>query len=214
MKNIAQLRFGKLVAIRHSKHRKGWGYWWLCRCDCGKHSCVRTGSLLNGHTKSCGCGIAEAATTHGFRKRNNKNPFHAKVFSAWAQMKSRCTNPNDNNFSNYGERGIKFCARWDKFVYFLKDLGLPPTLSHSLGRINNDGNYKPSNCRWETDEQQSRNKRDNLFVTIKGQKKCLEEWANIIGISATALKSRLDYDWPEDELLSARDQFRKRVSRK
>lgn len=83
-------------------------------------------------------------------------------YASWCAMKARCLNPNTSHFNDYGGRGIKVCERWMKFENFFCDMG-HRTKGMTLGRINNDGNYEPENCRWETWKQQSKNKRNGNF---------------------------------------------------
>lgn len=84
---------------------------------------------------------------------------YTSEYRAWADMKDRCTNPNNRYYANYGGRGIKVCKRWfDYFVYFYEDMGIKPTIAHSLDRKDNDGNYEPSNCRWATKREQVLNR--------------------------------------------------------
>jgi hypothetical protein len=211
MKDVTGKIFGKLTAMHVSRYKKDWGFWWKCKCACGKETDVRVGSLLNGHTKSCGCGVAEAATTHGFRSRKFPDPFKAKVWTAWNSMKQRCDNPKNCNYRHYGARGIKYCELWrHDFERFFDDIGLPPTLKHSLGRRENNSDYSATNCRWEDSIQQQRNRRNNRVITINGIPKCAQEWCEIVGISSEAFIARVERGWSDEELLSPRDQFRKR----
>lgn len=93
----------------------------------------------------------------------NRTPKHSLVNSpeyyAWNRMRQRCNNSNHERYKDYGGRGITICERWGEFINFYTDMGSRPSDLHSLDRINNDGNYEPSNCRWATDSQQNRNRR-------------------------------------------------------
>jgi hypothetical protein len=100
-----------------------------------------------------------------------------REYSSWAGMRQRCLNPKHKNYKNYGGRGIRVCDRWNSFTAFLSDMGLCPP-EQSLDRINNEGNYEPSNCRWATRKQQNRNYRRNIVIKINGKSQCLLEWTN------------------------------------
>jgi len=103
-------------------------------------------------------------------------------YISWIGMFQRCNNPNDRGYSNYGGRGIKVCDRWfQSFENFLADMGKKPTPSHTIDRIDNDGNYTPENCRWATMQEQCRNRRNNRRITFQGKTLCIIEWLKLQG---------------------------------
>jgi len=118
-------------------------------------------------------------------------------------MIARCNNKNLRSYSNYGGRGIKVCQQWrESFDDFLKDMGKRPS-GRSLDRINNDGNYEPSNCRWATPEQQRRNSRQSLtFLTAHGKTQCVQDWALELGLSPTTIYSRMSRKFSDEQVLS------------
>src|ERR1035437_10732243 len=112
------------------------------------------------------------------------------LYARWGQMRSRCTNPKNTHYVEYGGRGITVCKRWDSFVLFLKDVGEQPTPRHTLDRKDNDGNYEPSNVRWATPRQQAQNTRKNNFITIDGTTKCFAEWARHSKLKLSTVRAR------------------------
>lgn len=113
-------------------------------------------------------------------------------------MRKRCLEPNALGFCHYGGRGIKICARWEDFENFLADMGERPK-GTSLDRINVDGDYEPSNCRWATKAEQNRNKRGSVIVTYQGRQMCAMEAAELSGLGFQTLRNRMRRGWPEDE---------------
>lgn len=132
-----------------------------CLCDCGHTVTVRLDHLKGGRTKSCGC-------LHGGRYGSYIRPTQPKKdgrsntpeYRTWQNIKGRCLNPRNRDYKNYGSRGIIVCKRWlESFDAFLADMGPRPDRRHSIDRINNDGNYEPTNCRWATKQEQRVNQR-------------------------------------------------------
>ena len=151
------LKFGRLTVVDDLGNSRV-----ACLCDCGLSVFVRCQSLRTGNTQSCGCLKIERAQqnlpapirTHGEAQRGK----HTREYRIWIDMKSRCFNPLNKHWNDYGGRGITICDRWMDFSNFLADMGRRPS-GLSIDRINNDGNYEPNNCRWATAKEQQHNQR-------------------------------------------------------
>lgn len=158
LKNIIGQKFGRLVVVGSivdiSNRRR-----WVCVCKCKNITVVRTGHLNNGSIQSCGCfgreisrnnaKVAQAANVkHGLS--------YSRTYCTWRKMKERCLDPKNNRFHRYGARGIKIVPSWLKFENFLADMGERPE-GRSLDRINNNGDYSKTNCRWATPKEQAAN---------------------------------------------------------
>lgn len=165
-------KYGRLLVIREAEPRIGRRFW-LTRCICGTEKEIRQEHLKNGAAQSCGCLQRERAGAAGL-KRTKHGATVGKLegkqtaeYTAWQQMKNRCTNSSGPHWANYGGRGIVVCDRWlHSFENFLADVGPKPSFvgedrarKYSLGRIDNDGNYEPGNVEWQTYTQQNNNRR-------------------------------------------------------
>lgn len=109
----------------------------------------------------------------------------------WAAMLQRCGNEKNPGFKDYGARGIKVCESWRSYGKFIADIGPRPSAKHSIDRIDNNGNYEPSNCRWIDSKTQNRNKRSNTVLEFNGERKLLCEWAEQTGLRMSLICNRL-----------------------
>lgn len=159
-------------------------------CDCGTVREVQLSHLKMGLIKSCGCYCRDRAAkprTHG-GARNKGTP----EYKTWGHIKTRCLNPNNKKYSNYGGRGIKICDQWlNSFEAFLLDMGPRPSPRHTIDRIDVNGDYEPSNCRWATTLEQSYNKTSSVKVEVNGTLMCLAEARRERGIGRGTFEARL-----------------------
>lgn len=184
--DISGKKFGRLTVIRkvpRPLNLKSSNARWECICDCGKIVNVISANLRNGTSSSCGCYKKEVTSmvkrTHGQSSYNKTSEYQA-----WKGMKYRCYNKKGDHYHLYGGRGIIVCDRWlNSFENFLQDMGKKPSSKHSLDRINNNGNYEPSNCRWATDNEQRRNNSRNVFLDYNGKRYVLTDLAKHLSVN-------------------------------
>lgn len=152
--NLLGRTFGSLTVDERAGNSKAGRARWLCVCACGRYCIVLGNNLLRGRQVSCGCVRDANRTKHGHHPRGLASP----TYTTWKAMISRCTYATHKHWRHYGGRGIAVCARWRLFENFLADMGERPA-GTSIDRINVNGNYEPSNCRWATDSEQRVNQR-------------------------------------------------------
>ncbi|GGF26373.1 hypothetical protein [Hymenobacter cavernae] len=187
-------QFGRLTVNEFAgSKRVGNRYrtFWQCECECGQQTEVNTDNLRNGTTQSCGCLHRESTAAINY-KHGEAN--YSKENKTWFGIKARCYNPNAEKYPQYGERGITVCERWlDSYEDFLLDMGRAPTKDHSIERIDVNGNYEPSNCRWATAKEQANNKTTNVFLELNGVIKTLAQWAETLGYNYKSFHRYIRY---------------------
>lgn len=199
--SLSGRKFNRLMVIEEAGRYKNRSILWLCRCDCGKIKKVLASSLLNGDVQSCGC-LKKELLGNRCRIHGQSGYNITTEYMAWQNIKKRCYNTKADDYYRYGGRGIKVCDRWlESFENFFEDMGTKPTPDHSLDRFPNNetGDYEPGNCRWGTDEQQSRNKRTNVWIEYNGEKMILKDWSIRLGICYDGIRQYLkkgySFDW-------------------
>lgn len=191
--DITGRKYGRLTVLRENGKCNN-GILWLCRCECGNEVNVLAYNLKNGHTKSCGCFQSEARSkTHSTHMESK-----SRLYRIWRHIKSRCLNPNVCHYRYYGGRGISICQEWlnsyEEFAKWALSNGYSEGLS--IDRIDVNGNYEPSNCRWTNAKVQANNKTNNRLIEYNGESHSLSEWSNILGISRLTISKRIDdYGW-------------------
>lgn len=180
MQDLAGQTFGLLTAVRRDEDK-----WWVCKCSCGGTQKARTGDLKSGTIKSCGC-IRER---HGMTGTGELTALRNAI--------RRCHNPKDDQYENYGGRGIKVCTKWRKSsAAFLMDMG-PRPKGYQLDRYpDNDGDYKPSNCRWASPKENINNRRVTVYVNLRGKKTPASVAAEKLGVSYKECRKTLPL-WTE-----------------
>ena len=196
--DLAGQRFGRLMVLEECGRKNG-GVVWRCQCDCGNITEVRSNHLRKGAVVSCGCYNREVISVH--------DQTHTRLYRIWRCMRERCNNPASQEAERYGGRGIKVCKEWDDFEKFYEWAyanGYEEKAKRgdcTLDRIDNDGDYEPSNCRWADMKVQGRNRRNNRMLTFGGETHCMTEWAEMLGIKPSTISTRLRRGWSVEDAL-------------
>lgn len=164
--------------------------YYLCECKCKNKKIISKSEIVYSRTKSCGCLYKEKIIKH--------NLSYNKLFYIWHGIKKRCYNKNDTHYKDYGGRGIIVCDEWKNDIKSFYNWAISNGYKENEGRniltidrINNDGNYEPSNCRWTTQKEQMRNTRRNHLITYNGETHCIAEWAEKLGIDRNIIYNRI-----------------------
>lgn len=190
IKNLKGQRFGHLEVLEFAGLQNRFAMW-RCRCDCGKEKVVRGANLIAGQVKSCGCLTKQNGFIHGGSR--------TRLYKIWYGIIRRTEDNTREDFTRYGAKGIRMCCEWrDSFVAF-RDWALENGYNDSLSidRIDNLGNYEPSNCRWVSKSAQENNKRETKLLTIDGVSKTPAEWERVSGIPASRIRRRKSAGWDD-----------------
>lgn len=206
-------KFGKLTVTGYAGRDKHGKRRWICVCDCNGDNSTKSieqGKLLRKEnpTRSCGCLVKK----HGHSSKGKRS----STYSTWCSMIERCYSENNPSYKYYGARGIIVCDRWNpreggSFENFLLDMGERPK-GKTIDRIDCNKNYEPSNCRWQTSQEQNSNKNNNVLVECNGKKQSISQWARESGIPYGTLRWRIvEQGWnPEIAVSTPVEQKHKR----
>ena len=208
--------FGRLKVLSEAGRNKLGYVTWKCWCNHngkGKPSIiiVRGSDLPAGRVQSCGCLLSDTSRAHGktFLRHGLSN---TPLYLVWRNMKARCLNPRNKNYSDYGGRGIGICDEWmvsDNFFEWAKSTGYQSNLT--IERRDNDLGYCPDNCYWTTRKVQQRHRRKTIMFEIKGVKKSMAEWAEVNGVPYTVARERYNRGWsPADAVTIPASRHTKR----
>jgi hypothetical protein len=206
-KNMIGEHYGRLEVISLcNETTTGGRRLWLCKCECGNFTKATRSHLINGGAKSCGCMRKECSEKLAASQRKH-GMFGKRIYTIWQQMKDRCYNQNNNGYKDYGGRGIKVCNEWHNSTNFFEwALANGYNDNLTIDRIDVNGNYEPSNCRWVTMKVQDRNRRNTIFITFNGETKSLAEWCEIRGLPYGRTQKRYYKGYPP-EIVLAKESF-------
>lgn len=210
MENLVGRRFGRLIALEPAKTKNGRNGF-LCQCDCGNYTIVKTANLISGDTRSCGCLFKDTMS-----KRNRVHGEaggalegkRTRLYRCWTNMKSRCYNPKVRSYADYGAKGIEICEEWydfSKFAEWAHAHGYKDNLT--IERIDPKGNYCPENCEWITAGENTKracqrhcwgkNTKTNEYVEFW----CIRDFAKERGLSYSCIdqvlhgRNKTHQDW-------------------
>lgn len=205
--NLIGEKFGRLLVVEKAESKKG-HIRWRCKCDCGNECIVNGYSLKNGNTTSCGCFKREnAKLLYSGVRQNDK-----RLYGVWNGIKQRCLNRNNNSYHNYGGRGIKIDTEWannyEAFYKWAIRSGYRKGLE--IDRIDNNGDYCESNCRFVDKDVQANNKRNVKLYTIDGITKTLPQWCREYNQDYSTVRQRIyKLNWTIKDALSKPKQKRR-----
>jgi len=186
-------QYGRLTVLRFVGVSTTNAKYWECQCECGAIKTIAAKHFTTGKTVSCRCfgneNTSRVNRTHGESNWTGDTP----EYRAYMSAKQRCTSPSIKCWHNYGGRGIEF--RFATYEEFLAEVGRKPTPQHSLERIDVDGHYEVGNVKWATAQEQARNKRGNVLITLGDETLCQAEWMARVGITEATFKDRLEHRW-------------------
>lgn len=192
MNDLKGNKYNRLTVIGYNHESRKY----ICKCDCGNIHEVNKYNLTHGLVKSCGCLFLEGNNKkHGCR--------HTRLYMVWKGMRCRCYTKTSSSFRNYGARGISICDEWNdykKFKEWAETHGYQEGLQ--IDRIDVNGNYEPSNCRWVGVITNANNKRNNRYIEYNGIIKTMSEWAREYNIKPATLWARLNKGWSVEKALS------------
>lgn len=190
-------RFGKLTVEAFAGYNERGERLWDCICCCGNRSKVKSFDLMSGHVTSCGC--SKGCTTHGMSK--------TRLYKQWSGMRSRCENPHNGAYKNYGARGISVCDEWQDFETFRKwavENGYDeksPKGTFTIDRIDPEKGYSPENCRWLTISEQQWNKRGTATIRYQEKELTVREASKLSGVPEETIRSRMKRNWSPKRII-------------
>lgn len=192
-------QFGKLVIVEEvepKRHPSGRTMRMVAaRCNCGTMTTIGLFNVVQGKSRSCGCGKIESG------KRSARHGLSlTPTWNSWISMIQRCRDKNCANYARYGASGITVCDKWMTFENFLSDMGERAD-GMSIDRIDGTKGYEPGNCRWATSKQQARNMKTNRLLEFRGENISLAEWAERLGLNSSTIRTRLRDGWTVDRAL-------------
>lgn len=210
LEKLKGFRIGRLIGLDKYKFidssdalRKRKYLFFEFRCDCGVIRMFPVKSVLDGHTKSCGCYNRDRITTHSLSK--------TRLYKIWMGIKVRCNNPNFKHYNRYGGRGISIDKEWDNSFDKFNDWALSNGYNRilTIDRINNDGNYTSENCRWIDMKQQGQNRNNNIKYEYKGEMLTISVISQKININRASVNIKLRKGMSIEQIIKTHTKYNK-----
>lgn len=197
-------KFGRWTVISFSHVDESNILFFNCECSCGTKKKVRKGGLKQGASRSCGCLNLELVRKRAIQKKAKGRVKDERLYNIWQSMKQRCNDENHSEFQRYGMRGIEVNEKWNNSYAEFKSWALNNGYSDelSIDRIDNDGDYTPSNCRWSTPKEQANNRSNSLNISFEGEEMTLAQWSEKLNIPYSCLYGRLNNGWSVERSFS------------
>lgn len=200
IEDLTGRKFGRLTVVEYAGSDNGHGSKWKCICDCGSTKVIRAKNLKGG-VHSCGCLNLEKLSQRATHGKTN-----TRIYRIWKQMRHRCHKPYSSGFVKYGRKGISVCDEWRNSFQAFYDWAMANGYTDELtiDRIDNAGNYEPSNCRWASIATQANNKSNNRHLTFNGKTQTIAEWSDEVGIRRATLYKRISDGWTTERALTTK----------
>lgn len=189
--DLTNQKFGRLTVLGLDTKKQSRKTYWICQCECGTIKSCRSDSLKNGAIVSCGCRKKEQ-DKENLTKHHDHMQSGTRLYDIWQGMKGRCYNEHNIRYDNYGGRGIKVCDEWknDFKAFYQWAIENGYSEEKTIDRINVDGDYEPSNCRWADAKTQCNNRTSNIKITIGNSTRTLTEWCEIFNVDYKKINAR------------------------
>lgn len=186
-------QFGDLLVLNRTENSTNRKAQWLCKCKCGAETIVRSDHLKSGATKSCGC---DKNIKHGLSK--------TRLYYIWNGMRQRCNSPQHKDYPNYGAKGISVCEAWRNDFMAFREWALSNGYADNLtiDRIDGNGNYEPSNCRWVSSQKQAINRRSTILIEYKGKEISLSDLASELNLPKTTVFRKFNNGETVEDIIS------------
>ncbi len=188
--------YGQLTVVQEGPRTKSNVRTWICRCKCGATVQTEPGNLATKAGPKTEVSCKDCGNIRSGLKRRIHGKSGSTEYTIWHNMRNRCLDSRHRAYPRYGGRGIKICKRWDDVRLFIKDMGLRPSMDHTLDRKDNDGPYCKDNCTWSLRRAQQRNREYQKLIKVGNRSMLAVEWSEITGINHITISSRIRLGWP------------------